>query len=413
MQDSNEDDMDVEMAGTTTENHHLEAAANKQQYLQAEHISGQDVNDWIDLPELPKRQPVKVQTVANIYRSAFTILLERWGCYPASCLPEELQKVTPYSLGLTSRLAELALSTPGCRDKVHAILANIRRERFAFLMETHPEFEPWTIIPTGLYRDMPFKRLTEHRIHEYAGGLTISDVEEAKVRCKNLVMPREQQLEAKAEERASRAAKRNNRSGSGLVADEQHGLRLETHLGAGVWEGAGRQNNKNRQARANNAGSKRERKRRAREAVLGVNSGQRAGRQELNSSTAAVAGDETGDAAVGDWTMDSTFAPPNSPQEGNSANQTPTPSRKERKGKKKVDRFMSRIFDGISIQQDDLTPQHNRPSVHKQKLPAVLKQGSPQTSDDTILPLERSAMHSAPLSFRPKATNPPPDNEEL
>lgn len=417
MQASNDDSMEVDMADGASEHHHVETSADRQQYLQAKQIPGQDVNDWAGLPELPNCQLGAVQTVANIYRSSFTILLQAWQCHRASCIPEKLQRATPYSLGLTVRLAELAMQTRGHKEEVHAILTTICQERFAYVMETHPEYHPAHIVSNGMQRTMLHKRYTEHRIKEYISGLTIADVEEAKILCKGRFRSRDLQTASQREDRASRAAKRMNRYDFGSAVNEvetqQPDTILETAVGAGLAQVVGRKKQKlQRSQRPHSEPGKQPElkkawKRRARDEVLREGSGRQAERKDV--------GDETGGVANGDQDTARPKAPPNSPRERNYARNSPA-SKERKKAKRRaktVDTFVSRIFDGISMEESDLTRRHDRPPAHVQGIPRFLRQGSPKTDNDTVLPLERSMMHSSTLSFRPKATSPLFDDEAL
>ncbi|CZT22399.1 uncharacterized protein RCC_08269 [Ramularia collo-cygni] len=362
-----------------------------QQYLQAETISAQDVNDWANLPELPRRQLGLAQTITNIYRSSFTILLQAWNCPPAECIPAELRTRTPYSLGLVVRLAELALLTRGCRDHAHTMLRTLVQDRSARLA-TPPNF----IVVTGMARGMPHKRFVEHRVQEYVGGLMIDDVEIAKVQC--MTTPGYQPAKIPAESRADRAARRKNRShslppGQDAISQNQR-PHYEAHVGDGArgLEWFKEQHKQQRSIRPAIRGrGKRDRKRR--EEILGSRPRRSV---EERASNGSPTGDDQQmqDAAASEQMGDSTRVSFTSSHQEPPKDQTRRRQRKPRSAKqraKTVDGFMARIFDGISMENGGEPNDGGRQAI---QTPAFLI--AEQQTSDKALPSERSGLPSSP-----------------
>lgn len=355
------------------------------QYLQSERLSGHEVDDWADLPELPLPQSGAFQTTTNIYRSSFTILRHNWGCTPSTCLPESLRLQTPYSLALVVRLAELALLSRGSLDVAHAKLRALAGER-SMQFNT----QPGRFSTTELARGMAHKRYTEFKVRECLDGITIADVEEAKVHFS--VSPPTSNPTAQAASRADRAAKRKMRSRSGALGLESGSKQQDSHPEehVGGWDRKLQQQFK--QVQRNPAkGSRKELKRQAREAILVT---------RILSGDILVAEDghmhEAGD---GDQAMDSTYVPPNnSPQQEASVDQTFKAPREtpwsDKNRAQIVDRYMARIFDGISVEQDGT----KQPGQTLREA-ARLDLSAPRNDSQPALPFERSAITSSPPLF--------------
>lgn len=389
------EEMETETTDSAVHRRHLEemAVENTQQYLQVKHVSGQDIDDWCGLPELPARKLGMSQSVSNIFRSSFTILHQEWGCSAADSIPEELRLITPYSLGLVVRLAELAFLTRGGKDEAHATLVKVTRDRCAQMT-----CAPDTLVFTGMARGMPHKRYVEHRIQEYVGGLMIEDVEMAKALCST--KPRNQEMAVPGESRADRAAKRLNRHAVLPSEPQEEDSHLEAHVGD--WghgpEWANKQQkhyqkqhqrqHRHQQGSSRTTRSMRSRKRR--DNILEFRSSVR-GEEPRSSELPAVDDDQMHDAMATDPAIDSSRAPPSSPHDAFAPGRTPTlsrQSRNERNRAKAEDRRMVRMFKKVNIDQDNLP---NAASQQSYQGPALLGDSGPERRSDEVLPFERSA----------------------
>lgn len=353
---SKKNDMDVDMGAEATDlaSDHWQVedmdTNDTKQYHQAEQISGHDVDDWFSLPELPPRRLGEVQSVANIYRSSFTILLQAWKCSsPAECIPEELRLLTPYSLGLVVRLAELALLTPSGKEEAHTMLLTLTHERAA-----GTQLPPGEIVFTGMARGMQHKRYVEHRVQEYVHGLIIDDVEMANMLC---ITSGDQQIAAPVESRADRAIKRLNKSHSWPL-DSEGGLHPEAHVGGGArdheWlKSQQKQHKQRRQHRGPYKPMKLHRIRKSREDL----NARKHGDGQPTNDVSANNGDQMDGVLAEDQKPDSMSALPSGQPQGLSGRQKRSrasrAARNALNSNRRLDGHLANIFKGIDLDKKE------------------------------------------------------------